>query len=114
MARELSDRAAERSLFDFTLWVFLNREYDRVALCQSLSQQLYLLSTTKEFEDDDYDREGDEDEVEVEAEKKKEVLRQKISEALAQKSFLLILDDVGKNKKEEIMLELNTLFNLDQ
>ncbi|CAL5408684.1 unnamed protein product [Camellia sinensis] len=108
MARELIDRAAERGLFDITLWLFLNREYDSMALCQSFAQQLYLLSTAEEFEDDDY--EGEEEEEEMEQD-----LRQKMSEALAQKHFLIILDDEGKKMKEkDIMPKLETLLNLSQ
>ncbi|GMP74940.1 hypothetical protein CsSME_00032182 [Camellia sinensis var. sinensis] len=110
MARELTDRATERRLFDFTLWLFLNREYDSMALCQSFAQQLYLLSTAEEFEDDDYEGEEEEEEEEMEQD-----LRQKISEALAQKHFLIILDDEGKKMKEkDIMPKLETLLNLSQ
>ncbi|KAI8001814.1 putative disease resistance protein [Camellia lanceoleosa] len=80
-------------------------------LCQSFAQQLYLLSTAEEFEEDDYDGEEDEEEEE----EIEQDLRQKISEELAQKHFLIILNDKGKKMKEkDIMPKLETLLNLNQ
>ncbi|KAL7169977.1 hypothetical protein ACSBR2_034930 [Camellia fascicularis] len=101
MAKKLSARATRERLFDFILWVFLNRNYDTKAFYNSITRQLFQLSTTKEFEVDHN----------VDIEEVPEVLEKKISAALERKKFLLILDDEGNKMKEE---EIKALLPVSQ
>ncbi|KAF5935574.1 hypothetical protein HYC85_026703 [Camellia sinensis] len=106
MAKKLSARATRERLFDFILWVFLNRNYDTKAFYNSIARQLFQLSTTKGFEVD-----HNVDIEEVPEEENLEVLEKKISAALERKKFLLILDDEGNKMKEE---EIKALFPVSQ
>ncbi|KAL6985923.1 hypothetical protein U1Q18_019297 [Sarracenia purpurea var. burkii] len=96
MARKLSALAMrEEDLFDFTLWVFLNRKYNNKSLCTSIALQL-LRSSNKELEvDDNVDFDEVEDEEDLEA------LKLHISKTLVGKKFLLLLDDEGNKMKED-------------
>ncbi|KAI7989504.1 putative disease resistance protein [Camellia lanceoleosa] len=106
MAKKLSARATRERLFDFILWVFLNRNYDTKAFYNSIARQLFHLSTTKGFEVD-----HNVDIEEVPEEENLEVLEKKISAALERKKFLLILDDEGNKMKEE---EIKALLPVSQ
>ncbi|XP_024982892.1 putative disease resistance protein At4g19050 [Cynara cardunculus var. scolymus] len=103
MARRLSDRIARRNFYDFTLWMFMCRYYNRKSLSESIARQLCLLPTTQEWEVED-DSKGQKDDDVVED---LESLIIKLRTKLEVGKFLLILDDFpddtyDKNKNENI------------
>ncbi|XP_059660224.1 putative disease resistance protein At4g19050 [Cornus florida] len=107
-AREITRRAIKDDLFEFILWVFLNREYDSSALHDSIARQLCLLPTAEEGESED-------DKEEAEKEENGKALQQQIYATLEGKRFLIILDDEGNKMDEKrIMSELETLRNISQ
>ncbi|XP_076910593.1 putative disease resistance protein At4g19050 [Bidens hawaiensis] len=63
MAKKISKRAIKDGVFDFTLWVFMCREYTQDSLCMSIGRQLFLIRANEEWEveeeniyvQDDYD-----------------------------------------------------------
>ncbi|GFZ06266.1 hypothetical protein Acr_18g0004360 [Actinidia rufa] len=99
-ARDISSVARKRGLVDIILWVFLNREYDRDTLCDSMAHQLSLLPTPGESEVEDVNE---------------KLKGQQISTAVSRKKLLLVLDDEGSKMNEErIMSLLGSLLNLDE
>lgn len=112
MAKKLSDHAIRKRIFDFSLWIFLRRNYDKMSLLESVARQLSLLVHSEEYEVADDNNEADK---EGENKENSENLKKKIHETLAKKRFLLVLDDEGSTmKEEEIMTELKMLMPPDQ
>ncbi|CAL5344852.1 unnamed protein product [Camellia sinensis] len=104
-AREISNLAKKKGLIDVALWVFLNTEYEKDTLRDSIAHQLSLLSTTGELEADNDNKESKEE--------NQGDLKQRISDALSGKKLLLVLDD-EKTNEQQMMFDLGTLLNLDQ
>ncbi|KAK2989188.1 hypothetical protein RJ640_029380 [Escallonia rubra] len=111
-AREVSYQAIDEGLFDITLWAYLNGKCDTAllseckSLLESIAHQLYLLPTLEECEVE-YDN--------VEAEIGS-YLWEKISENLAEKRLLLIVEIYGPSNmvEEEIVSAFRTLLKLNQ
>ncbi|KAK2999594.1 hypothetical protein RJ639_022792 [Escallonia herrerae] len=111
-AREVSYQAIDEGLFDITLWAYLNGKCDTAqlseckSLLESIAHQLYLVPTLEECEVE-YDN--------VEAEIGS-YLWEKISEILAEKRLLLIVEIYGPSNmvEEEIVAAFRTLLKLNQ
>ncbi|PQM41633.1 putative disease resistance protein [Prunus yedoensis var. nudiflora] len=112
-AREISMQ--EDSIFQDSLWLYLNNKYDSKSLHENLARQMSLFSIHEECED------GDVEEKEEKEKESLENLKPKISKKLQElisaagtkkKPFLLILDDVPHEQDvEKILSELKELLD---
>ncbi|KAF5820785.1 putative P-loop containing nucleoside triphosphate hydrolase, leucine-rich repeat domain superfamily [Helianthus annuus] len=106
VAKKVSARAIKENVFDFTIWVFMCREYTKDSLCMSIARQLFLIPANEEWEvDDDNNKVQDQDWDEV---PDTDELIKKIKEKLLRKvikkdgdevpATLVVLDDVLDGK----------------
>ncbi|KAM0012169.1 putative P-loop containing nucleoside triphosphate hydrolase, leucine-rich repeat domain superfamily [Helianthus debilis subsp. tardiflorus] len=95
-AKKVSARAIKENVFDFTIWVFMCKEYTKDSLCMSIARQLFLIPANEEWEvDDDNNKLQDQDLEEVPDTDK---LIEMIKEKLLGKATLLVLDDILDDK----------------
>lgn len=112
IAKKLSERATRDDSFEFTIWIYLCREYSGNELCESIARQLSLIFAGEEWEaEKDNEKAKEEDRTDISVE-----LKKKISKTLnTVRKFLLILDDEGSKVKEtDIWPKLKELLPLDQ
>ncbi|MFS7899136.1 putative P-loop containing nucleoside triphosphate hydrolase [Helianthus anomalus] len=96
VAKKVSARAIKENVFDFTIWVFMCKEYTKDSLCMSISRQLFLIPANEDWEvDDDNNKLQDQDLDEV---PDTDELIKMINKKLLGKATLLILDDVLDGK----------------
>ncbi|WOG98160.1 hypothetical protein DCAR_0417501 [Daucus carota subsp. sativus] len=112
IAKKLSERATRGDQFHFSIWIFLNREYEKKTLCESIARQLSITFSAEEWEAErrkkDAKKEENKDMVGEELEKK-------IMKTLEGKKFLLILDDEGsKEQVDDTWGKMKALLPLDQ
>ncbi|KAK2965583.1 hypothetical protein RJ640_002806 [Escallonia rubra] len=111
-AREVSYQAIDEGLFDITLWAYLNGKCDTAqlseckSLLESIAHQLYPLPTLEECE-----VEYDNAETEIGS-----YLKKKISENLAEKRLLLIVEIYGPSNmvEEEIVSAFRNVLQLNK
>ncbi|KAI3691959.1 hypothetical protein L6452_31763 [Arctium lappa] len=113
MAKRVSDHGIRDKLFDFTLWVFICRTYDRKSLSESIARQLCLFPVNKEWEvEDDLKELTISDETE-----NLETLIDKITKKLEGRKIILILDDIpdeetkSRNNEEMFWVAWEEMFN---
>ncbi|KAH7853278.1 hypothetical protein Vadar_000831 [Vaccinium darrowii] len=95
-AEMVSELAMKKGLFDITLWVFLNGEYNEAAARESIARQLSLLPYAEEWDATVVDGE----EAEAEKVENNEDLQKEMVKKIAGKKLLLILDYEGRRKMD--------------